>query len=397
VGDQQQIGARIRELREQLGIQAQDLATLVQLDPSAISNIEHGKRGVKSDELAAIAQALGVSPLAILDQTSLLARLPVSPRTSSGTLLKGDVLTRLTGLAELHEVLVECDIPTQALVESPGVETGNWLTEAKRLAEWVAPKLGALDTGQDRFSSLVRSIEENLGIDVMVEVRESPGVFGASITDAEFSLIFVNADQRATQALFTLAHELGHVLAKDGDSLIIVDDDLNPRSNNERFANAFAANLLLPEHKVRELIPSGSPNALTICRLLSDSGASFETLVYRLHNLRIVNASGRDQLKSLGLRGVIAQIDDPELIAQLLSQVAARPSRHPPSHLTRRAAACYRRGVIGARPLAGLIGVDAEEIPESMTSGPLATLGFDSQSQAAGGLSDVDLYAGSPV
>jgi Zn-dependent peptidase ImmA (M78 family)/DNA-binding XRE family transcriptional regulator len=395
--EQAAIGTRIRALREELGVQAQELGSRVGLDPSAVSNIERGKRKVKSDELAAIAKALGVSPLAILEPESLVGRLPVAPRASSGTLLKGDVLSRLTGLAELHEVLAESGLETQQPLKLQQVDTEHWFRTAPKLAGRVVSQLERDVPGDDRFLALVRAIEEQFFIDVLVEERDTDDVLGASITDSEFSLVFVNANQQVTRALFTLAHELGHTLARDGRNPIVVDDDLIARSNSERFANAFAAALLLPEKEIRERIPGGTPDALTLCRLLDQWGTSFETLVYRLHNLRMINAEGRDRLRSLGLRGLVAQISDQQLTARLMARVGSRPARHTPSLIAARAYAGYRQGVISARPLAGLFGVDPYVVSATTDLDAELALGEPIDPEDAASYSDDELYGGSPV
>jgi Zn-dependent peptidase ImmA (M78 family)/DNA-binding XRE family transcriptional regulator len=391
------IGSRIRALREELGVQAQELGSRVGLDPSAISNIERGRRSVKSDELAAIAKALGVSPLAILEPESLVGRLPVAPRASSGTLLKGDVLSRLTGLAELHEVLAEGGLKAHEQAKVQRVDTEHWFRTAPKLAAGVVSQLERDVPGDDRFVALVRAIEEQFFIDVLVEERDTDDVLGASITDSEFSLIFVNANQQVTRALFTLGHELGHTLAKDGRNSIVVDDDLTARSDSERFANAFAAALLLPEEEIRAQIPTGVPDALTLCRLLDHWGTSFETLVYRLHNLRMINAEGRDRLRSLGLRGLVAQINDQQLTARLMARVGSRPARHTPSLIAARAYAGYRQGAISARPLAGLFGIDPHIVSATMDLDAEMALGEAIDPGDFGSYSNDDLYGGSPI
>lgn len=66
----EQFGHRIRELRQSAGLTAGRLGEATDLTPTAVSRIENGKRSIKSTELAGIASALGVSPLAILDPSS---------------------------------------------------------------------------------------------------------------------------------------------------------------------------------------------------------------------------------------------------------------------------------------------------------------------------------------
>ena len=45
------LGARIRAARERTGMQSQELAVRIGIDPSAMSNIESGKRSLKTREL----------------------------------------------------------------------------------------------------------------------------------------------------------------------------------------------------------------------------------------------------------------------------------------------------------------------------------------------------------
>ena len=63
------IGRQIRRLREAAGLRATDLAERLGVDPSAVSNLENDRRGVKADEVGVIADFLGVSQLAILEPT----------------------------------------------------------------------------------------------------------------------------------------------------------------------------------------------------------------------------------------------------------------------------------------------------------------------------------------
>lgn len=63
VGNRQQertrIGARIRQIREERGIEARDLAKLANIDAANLSRIENGKYSVGIDILSKIAASLG--------------------------------------------------------------------------------------------------------------------------------------------------------------------------------------------------------------------------------------------------------------------------------------------------------------------------------------------------
>ncbi len=58
--ERKRIGARIRQLREDKGMEAKQLATLVKIDAANLSRIEQGRYSVGLDILTKIADALGV-------------------------------------------------------------------------------------------------------------------------------------------------------------------------------------------------------------------------------------------------------------------------------------------------------------------------------------------------
>jgi len=63
---QQQIGHRVTELRSERGVSQRRLASALELDPSALSRIESGERGLAVGELVAAAEFLGVGTDALL-------------------------------------------------------------------------------------------------------------------------------------------------------------------------------------------------------------------------------------------------------------------------------------------------------------------------------------------
>ena len=184
------LGARIKTLRD--GIESIELAKDAGIDPSVLSLIEDGKRPAKVGEIAKIAESLGISPLAILEPDSLLARLPVAARSTTDALDK-EMNVRLVALAELHHLLFCASIkPTISISDLPDIEELEWLDQSKKFANWAKDNL-KYSNGDDRFSNLVVSIENNLGIDIVVEPYDD--ALGSAITDKEFPLILINSQQ----------------------------------------------------------------------------------------------------------------------------------------------------------------------------------------------------------
>lgn len=404
------LGARIRVYREQAGMQSQELAARLGIDPSAMSNIERGRRSVKTDELVRIAEALGVSPLALLDEESLPARMPLAARRDGGPgTIKGAAYSRLLALSEIHTVLSDAGYEsTPRLDEAPQPGSGSWKRVAEDLAREVSGYLAIECDGTERFARLSEAIEDKLRVDVLVERFEDDPLSGAAISDSGFPLIFVNSAHWTPRSLFTLAHELGHLLLRhDHDGSIAIDDTFVGSNQDERQANAFAAAFLMPEAGIDEHISEYGLGPESLARMLYDFGVSFESLVFRLHNLRQIDSTGRDRLQAIGWQGLLGVIDGSGLrdrlgsvYARLLLRQRECPEYRPPIWLASRCFVGYRKGVISVRPLAGLFNVDPEvfldriqELDEKSTE----TLENVANSSAQEQLSDDELFAGSPV
>ncbi len=406
-----EVGARIRRMREAVGLQAQDLAARVNLDPTAISKIENGKRAIKAVEVTRIAEALKVSPLALLEDDPLLSNLPLAARRAGSSIARGEAYQRLLGLSELHVVLAGAGIRTTPnLASVPDVAGLSWLDGATRLANWANRDLRVEPEGDQRLGALANAIEAKLKIDILIEPHPGDALSGAAITDRSFPLIFVNSGFPRPRSLFTLAHELGHVLAGHADDPITLDRELSGSTDAERMANAFAASYLMPEDDIRKEIANGGLTVSTLAYLTYILGVSYESLIYRLHNLRLINAEGRDKLKAISWQQLSSHLKYPELSSDLSSDQigrlqyrgTAKPAGRPPALLLRRAWDGYRKGVISVRPLAGLMGIDPEQLLDQIEAtgdfqAVIEELGSSNYSEITNTESPEELFGGNPV
>jgi Zn-dependent peptidase ImmA (M78 family)/DNA-binding XRE family transcriptional regulator len=402
------LGARIRAYRERAGLQSQELAVRLGIDPSAMSNIESGKRSVKTSELAKIAAALSVSPLALLDDNSLPARLQVAARPDGvQSTVKGAAYSRLLAVSELHDLLSGAGIETSSdLAEIPEVNQWAWKAAAEELAQWAIKRLDVQACGIKRFAALADAIEQRLRVDVLIEKYAGDPLSGATITSRDFPLIFVNSQHPTPRSLFTLAHELGHLLSGH-DGMIAIDDNLAGTTPDERQANAFAAAFLMPADQVNEHIAAYGRGADSLARMIYDFGVSFESLIFRLHNLRKIDAAGRDSLHNVGWEGLLrvilgtdlrSHLGD-EIITDLVTRQGRHPADRPPRWLTNRCFTGYQQGVISIRPLAGLLNVDPDDYLDRLHDDARSAkvLEMVEGPPAREQSSDDDLFAGSPV
>ena len=89
-------------------------------------------------------------------------------------------------------------------------------------------------------SDLARAVEKSLGIDVAVDDL-GDGIDGLAWSRGSFRLVLVNSRTAWTRQLFTIAHEVGHIIPGDAQELRLDLDVMSPtgrRQASEMRANA---------------------------------------------------------------------------------------------------------------------------------------------------------------
>lgn len=120
-------------------------------------------------------------------------------------------------------------------------------------------------------------------------------------------IIFTNSCSRLSREIFTLAHEIAHVILHMEKMASFIDDSvtISGRSTdeNEEEANYFAAYLLMPDDEVEKFLDldvldfeQKGLTAMDIARMMSEFNVSFETALNRLDYLKKINGIQRIRL-----------------------------------------------------------------------------------------------------
>jgi len=158
-------------------------------------------------------------------------------------------------------------------------------------------------SGASKLPINVQAIAELLGIKVSFQPFK-PELSGVLLKEEARTILGVNSAHAPTRQRFTIAHEIGHyVLAHKGE--IFVDQTVRRQAvtirrddksslgtdSNEMDANAFAAELLMPEEllstavqKHLKKVEDIDPETLVSC-LAREFDVSPEAMQYRLTNL----------------------------------------------------------------------------------------------------------------
>lgn len=149
----------------------------------------------------------------------------------------------------------------------------------------------------------VISLAKSMGINIVVQELENK-MSGFLILKNGQVAIGINQNHHPNRQRFTVAHELGHYLLHREQSNIFVDsmlfyrdqDSADGKTQQEIQANAFAAELLMPEAVIEEHLRNNEVDLydpVEVAKLASKFGVSEQALTIRLVNLNHAPAEKR--------------------------------------------------------------------------------------------------------
>ncbi len=212
---------------------------------------------------------------------------------------------------------------------------------------------------------LAKAVEDAFGVDVRVH-KQPDGFDGMSWTDDCSALIVVGTSEIPARQRFTIAHELGHLLARDDQKLNVdvnINDVEHKKQASEKRANAFAAELLLPARVLQEQTRGASWNREAFAKLACRLWVSPSTLAWRLFNLRIIDRNLCESFRTMTAWDAAFLAGEVESLGEWLQQ--ASRSRIP-TPLVRTTFQAYAEGKSTLRPFADLIGVDTATLRQAI-------------------------------
>jgi Zn-dependent peptidase ImmA (M78 family)/DNA-binding XRE family transcriptional regulator len=316
--EQVKLGQRLKQAREAAGYTQEEVAKLLGLSRPTVADIEGGRRRVDSLLLRDLAALFGVKPWELLgppDETSKTARLRkllFAELESTGASASDkkqiarfwQILEHFAWLSK--EMGREKPVLTAFAAGRAYPENGrrfksrvpDFLIEAEALQARELLGLGdSLPPGDLRY------LIESRGVPVFLWPLDRDLISGLFLNHPELGpVLLVNAAQVRWRRVFTLAHEFAHVwLHRHEHALVgrIFSPQGDPRMV-ERQANAFAAELLMPEEGVKRLLGAlnveGPLTAEDVVRLQRAFGVSYKAMLVRLKNLRMVTQEHFEKL-----------------------------------------------------------------------------------------------------
>jgi transcriptional regulator with XRE-family HTH domain len=351
--------ARIRAAMATAGLSQHDLALAIGLDPSALSKALGGIRNFKSLEVALIAEQLNVSVQSLLSEAAPEAA-ALAARAQPDASPAIDLAVERAGfLLELERLLTDLGVGWSPRLGDVSALSGTAWEQGVELSTRVRATMGIGDEDLPyELGDLSDLLEKSLAIDVGFEPLPV-GLDGLSARSGGFRLALVSSGISGTRQRFTLAHEVGHLVAGDSQELLVDESVFGRKTPAESRANAFAAAFLMPAAALHAAVPYGGVSEEIVAALLGRFGVSLDALAFRLHNVDVVDAAGRDRIRSMSSNRIA-------LRSGRATDLQARNDRRVPGNLLGRAIEAYVEGRISVRPLAELLRVEPDQLLEEL-------------------------------
>lgn len=360
------IPARVLSLIEASGQSRHAFAQDIGLDDSKLSKSLNGARKFSSLDLARIAERCNVTVDWLV--TGEEQALALAARTTTG-----DARTAVEA-AKLYTTMRD-DLAAFGWKQpwrpvSADITSGTCAQQGQALA---AAALARVATEGLSVSSadLPSLVESAFGADVAIVVLES-GFDGLAASSDDARLIVLGTSQVPTRQRFTLAHELGHLLAGD-DEGVHLDKDIYDRAQakepSEVRANNFASAFLMPADVLRAAVGTSGLSENGFAALACDLKVTPSALAIRLQQLRLIDKSTCDRFRKITTARAAALAERVEEFAQ---RVADAGGIRPPGLLVRDSYTAYETGATALRPYASLLGVDVDVLRQSLEADSVA-------------------------
>jgi len=329
----QMAGERVRAIRHLLGISQVDLAKAASVSQSLISQVESGIKEASEELIQAVASATS-TPISFFHVIPADVPLGTLKFRKLASAKQGDTKRIKVLFDEAYRIVV--DLLTESGYPRPDLPVATdepSLDDIEKLAQATRDALQLADDGPIRH--LTRACER-AGIAVVPltlprldDEEEGPiGHFGVScwLSRDDPAVIGYLTGSSGDRQRFTIAHELGHLVLHSRRRIV---------RDPEAEANRFAASLLIPEHRAREMFES-EVTLTDLKNMKARWGVSMQALIMRGANLGLIDERRKTSLfKQLSARGwrknepVSVHHEEPLLMWKLLAHKYGLPLSYP--------------------------------------------------------------------
>ncbi len=155
-------------------------------------------------------------------------------------------------------------------------------------------KQGTLKTSDDALK-FWRNVVVRHGVFVFKDAFRNEEYSGFCLYDEEFPVIYINNSRPKTHQIFTLFHELAHILFKTGGIDSHPDDFIRDMADEYRgievFCNRFAGEFLVPTEDIKPHVVDRELTDELLVKLAKKYSVSREVVLRKCHDLKLTSDS----------------------------------------------------------------------------------------------------------
>jgi Zn-dependent peptidase ImmA (M78 family)/transcriptional regulator with XRE-family HTH domain len=355
------LAKRIKEARENRGLSQQELASLMGWKSHAsITAIENSNQDIKTWELLKFAEILKVSPESLYSETSLLnATKPVvlwrkiSDDSNSVLQEENNIIHHAEDFLLLESLTGSTTLTSKSLpLENCDINSIN-----TRWANLTAEKISReLQLGDYPGALLTKRLEEDFG--VLIMTRPLNAGSAACYRKNNISIIVLNENEAPWRQIFSVAHELFHLITWNQALIDAIKNDKVLFQKNERAADAFAAALLMPPQMVDLDIQENQLTYSFLVTLARKYNVSTEAILWRLEYLKIIPHEA--------VKKTLSDKDFIEIDRSTFKK-AVQSSTPLGNRFIRLAYLAYEKGLISQTRLAQMLCVKLRDVQEHLS------------------------------
>jgi len=286
----------LRRLREMLGFSAEEIAKKLKTTPEKIKQVENGKDSFTLSQIKKLSNIYHISLAAFFSDS-----IPEIPTIPDYRLNREKRLNPQVFIAQRRAYYLSKEIAllSNKKSEIPSFKIG---ITPKELAHVFREYLGLEVIKNKNPKEILREYKSRIEQKMFVPIVEYPlkaeDVRAFSMY-SDISIIVLNEKDRPELKLFSLFHEIGHLLTKSS-ALCSIEIELENRGI-ESYCNRFSAEFLVPENDLKTEIESRDLSLFdqdAVSELAKVYGVSKQVIMIRLLRFGYINKKDYEQFKS---------------------------------------------------------------------------------------------------
>ena len=281
----------LRTLRENGGYEIDELAKKLNTTIEKIKKVECGKDYFTIKQIKKLSEIYKVPLAAFFSEE--IPHLPSLPdyRVNREKKIPPTVNMAIRRAIYLSETMYDISGKQTIIPKLPQNISPKELAE--KLREFLVPNPPNHVDASKILNYYKMLIEEKMNI-IIIEYPLKAEDVRAFVLKKPLSVIVLNESDESPVKIFSLFHELGHIIrGREGLCSITMEEDMD----EERYCNKFAAEFLMPEEEFVEMVNRYGTEIEKLKKLQRIFGVSIQAMMIRLRNLGLISPKRYKEFK----------------------------------------------------------------------------------------------------